>query len=33
MDWFEPFVTKIQGVQGGAPVLAGTRTPVGTVVA
>lgn len=33
MGWYEQFVTKIPGVQGGAPVLRGTRTPVGTVVA
>jgi len=31
--WCEDFVTKTPGVQGGAPVLRGTRTPVGAVVA
>lgn len=30
--WYEDFVTKTLGVQGGAPVLRGTCTPVGTVV-
>lgn len=33
MDWYEALVTKTLGVQGGAAFLAGTRTPVGTVVA
>lgn len=31
-DWYEALVEKTPGVQGGAPCLAGTRTPVGTVV-
>ncbi len=33
MARYERPITKIPGVQGGAPVLRGTRTPVGTVVA
>lgn len=33
MAWFEAYVTRTPDVQGGAPVLRGTRTPVGTVVA
>ena len=33
MAWYEDYVTRVDGVQGGAPILRGTRTPVGTVVA
>lgn len=33
MAWYEEYVTHVSGVQGGAPILRGTRTPVGTVVA
>ncbi|MGI8915833.1 MAG: DUF433 domain-containing protein [Chloroflexota bacterium] len=33
MDWFEQRVTHQPGVQGGAAVICGTRTPVSTIVA
>jgi len=33
MAWFEEYVAKVEGVQGGAPVLKGTRTPIRTVIA
>jgi uncharacterized protein (DUF433 family) len=33
MAWYEPYITHIKGVQGGDAILAGTRTPVRTVVA
>jgi uncharacterized protein (DUF433 family) len=29
--WFDAYITRTPGVQGGEPVLAGTRTPVRTV--
>lgn len=32
MAWYEDLVTHTPGVQGGAPVLKGTRTPVGSVI-
>lgn len=31
-DWFEAFVATVPGVQGGAPVIRGTRTPVGSII-
>ena len=31
-DWFEDFVIRVPGVQGGAPVIMGTRTPVGSII-
>lgn len=33
MRWFDAFIDQVPGVQGGAPVVKGTRTPVRTVVA
>lgn len=33
MAWFEEYVAKVEGVQGGAPVMKGTRTPIRTVIA
>ena len=33
MDWFEQRVSHQPGVQGGAAVIRGTRTPVSTLVA
>ena len=33
MDWYEDYVTSVADVQGGSPILRGTRTPVATVVA
>jgi len=33
VDWYEALVARIPGVQGGIPVLIGTRTPVSSVVA
>jgi uncharacterized protein (DUF433 family) len=30
--WYQPYIEKVAGVQGGAPVLKGTRTPVRSVV-
>lgn len=30
--WYDRYIQKIPGVQGGEPVLAGTRTPVRTIV-
>ena len=32
MHWYDCYVEKVPGVQGGEPVLAGTRTPVRSVV-
>jgi uncharacterized protein (DUF433 family) len=29
--WFDQYITRIEGVQGGQPVIVGTRTPVQTV--
>lgn len=29
--WFDTYITKITGIQGGQPVIVGTRTPVQTV--
>jgi uncharacterized protein (DUF433 family) len=31
-DWYKPYIARTPGVQGGAPVLKGTRTPVRSVV-
>jgi uncharacterized protein (DUF433 family) len=31
MPWYEKFVTRIPGVQGGEPIIVGTRTPVRTI--
>ena len=33
MDWFEGYIAHYPGVQGGGPVIKGTRTPVIAVVA
>ena len=33
MPWFAPYVAHYEGVQGGAAVVAGTRTPVRSIVA
>jgi uncharacterized protein (DUF433 family) len=33
MLWFEPYIAHYEGVQGGAAVVAGTRTPVRSIVA
>jgi uncharacterized protein (DUF433 family) len=33
MPWFAPYVAHCEGVQGGAAVVAGTRTPVRSIVA
>ena len=33
MPWFERYIAHYAGVQGGAPVITETRTPVGTIVA
>lgn len=30
--WFDEHVARYEGVQGGDPVVAGTRTPVSTIV-
>lgn len=30
--WFDHYVESVPGVQGGAPVIAGTRTPVWSIV-
>jgi len=30
--WYEDLIERIRGVQGGAPVVLGTRTPVRTIV-
>ena len=31
MSWYDDFITRTPGVQGGEPVVAGTRTPVRTI--
>lgn len=31
VNWFDEYVARIDGVQGGEPVLRGTRTPVRTI--
>ena len=31
--WWKPYITHVPGVQGGAAVVRGTRTPVRTIVA
>jgi uncharacterized protein (DUF433 family) len=33
MLWFEPYIAHYEGVQGGAAVVAETRTPVRSIVA
>ena len=33
MRWYEDFITRTEGVQGGEPIVRGTRTPVRTIVA
>jgi uncharacterized protein (DUF433 family) len=30
--WYDPCIERVPGVQGGAPVIRGTRTPVRTIV-
>lgn len=30
--WYDRFIEKVPGVQGGEPVIKGTRTPVRTIV-
>jgi uncharacterized protein (DUF433 family) len=30
--WYDAYIEKTSGVQGGEPVIAGTRTPVRTIV-
>ncbi len=32
MDWFERYVERTPGIQDGEPVIAGTRTPIRTIV-
>ena len=32
MHWYDRYIEKTPGVQGGEPVIAGTRTPVRSVV-
>lgn len=32
MQWYDQYVKKVTGVQGGEPVIAGTRTPVRSIV-
>jgi uncharacterized protein (DUF433 family) len=32
MRWYDQYIEKVPGVQGGEPVIAGTRTPVRSVV-
>jgi uncharacterized protein (DUF433 family) len=32
MAWYDQHITRIPGVQGGVPVLRGTRTPIRSVV-
>jgi uncharacterized protein (DUF433 family) len=31
MRWFEEHITRMPGVQGGEPIIRGTRTPVRTI--
>jgi uncharacterized protein (DUF433 family) len=31
MNWYDDHITRIPGVQGGEPVVVGTRTPVRTI--
>lgn len=31
MGWYDQYVTRVPGVQGGEPVLVGTRTPVRSI--
>ena len=31
MAWYDRYIEKVAGVQGGEPVVAGTRTPVRTI--
>ncbi len=33
MAWFDEHIARYDGVQGGAPVIAGTRTPVSSIIA
>ena len=33
MAWFDEHISRYEGVQGGAAVIHGTRTPVSTIVA
>ena len=32
MSWYDEYITRTPGVQGGEPVVAGTRTPVRSIV-
>lgn len=32
MEWYEQYIKRVPGVQGGEPIIAGTRTPVRSVV-
>lgn len=32
MHWYDQYVEKVAGVQGGEPIIAGTRTPIRSIV-
>jgi uncharacterized protein (DUF433 family) len=32
MHWYDQYIEKIPGIQGGEPIISGTRTPVRSVI-